>query len=38
MQTLILRQNTKEVAVQGFYDFIKQEEEFAGEELKTKTI
>ena len=28
----------KEVAVQGFYDFIKQEEEFAGEELKTKTI
>jgi len=28
----------KEVAVKGFYDFIKAEEEYAGEPIKTKTL
>jgi hypothetical protein len=28
----------KEVAVQRFYDFIKAEEEFAGEAIITKTV
>jgi len=28
----------KEVAVQGFYDFIKQEEEFGGERVITKRL
>ena len=28
----------KEVAVQGFYDFIKQEEDFGGEPVVTKRI
>ena len=28
----------KEVAVKGFYDFIKQEEEFSGETIATKTL